>query len=297
MGSRIDAFRALLTRLRASGYRFETITEFLLAAERGEQKDQPVCLLRVDVDTDPQGAAAMFAAMHELGIRATYYFRLSTIDGPLARRISQSGDEVGYHFEEIASFAKRKGLLNRERANAHFDAMHEDFHRNVECFARQTGIRPRSAAAHGDFANRRLRMSNSELITPRLLRDTEIVVHTSYARLDGHHVARYSDAPAPVWWRPSDPGLAPASGPIAVLFIPGSGAAIARKISESASTVFGTKPCGQYGESLKARRRAFQYVGPHCRLRRGRQWRATVPYTIHEIGTKVAVAARFSARG
>ena len=220
MGSRLSEYRAMLERLRTWGYRFETVSDFFPAAQRGERKGEFVCLLRIDVDTDPQGAAAMFVVEQDLGIRATYYFRRSTMDAKLARRIADYGSEVGYHFEEIASFAKRHGLRTREEAQANFKPMQDWFDLNLREFAKKMGLSPRSVAAHGDFANRRFNLSNSALLTPELMREAGLLVHTSQPHFTRHLVARYADAPAPRWWQPSDPSLIPPRGPIMILVHP-----------------------------------------------------------------------------
>ena len=52
---------------------------------------------RHDIDTDVGGARAFFEIEKALGIRASYYFRLSTIDRDLMREINSYGSEVGYH--------------------------------------------------------------------------------------------------------------------------------------------------------------------------------------------------------
>lgn len=78
---------------------------------------------RHDIDTDVGGARAFFEIEKALGIRASYYFRLSTIDRDLMREINSYGSEVGYHYEELATHAKRYGLNTPAVARAHMDAI------------------------------------------------------------------------------------------------------------------------------------------------------------------------------
>lgn len=216
MGSRLGAYRALLRRLVELGYQFRTITEFIEAKERGEAFTSPICLLRNDVDSDPAGAARMFAREREAGVRATYYFRLNTLDSALANEIASYGGEVGYHFEEIASAAKRLGLQTREQIDVHIEAIRDEFRANVAKFRARAGLTARTVAAHGDFANRRIGVSNQMLLTRALMDELGILADAYDARVHSALAARFSDCPPPQWWRPFDPTEALAEKPATV---------------------------------------------------------------------------------
>ncbi|MGH6878032.1 MAG: hypothetical protein ACREHV_11755, partial [Rhizomicrobium sp.] len=167
MGSRLDAYRALLRHLRKLGYRFCTLADFIAGIE--QTRDGPICLLRNDVDSDPAGAARMFACDREEGVHATWFFRLSTLDPPLMKQIAEHGGEVGYHFEEVATVAKRLGLRSRTDVDFHMDAIRAEFRNNVLRFAARAGLRPRVVASHGDFINRRISVANDYLLTTQLM--------------------------------------------------------------------------------------------------------------------------------
>jgi hypothetical protein len=216
MGSRLDQYRDLLRQIRAAGYRFLTTSEFAQSILSNDGIGSATCLLRNDVDTDPAGAERMFDCDREFDVRATYYFRLSTIDRPLMRRISEFGSEVGYHFEETSTIIKRHGLASRKQIESQVDLMRAEFRKNITNFRNFSGIVPRSVVAHGDFVNRLVNIPDSYFITPSLLKECEIVADAQKL------CAWLSDAPAPIWWRRQNPLDAVAGAPctIAILVHP-----------------------------------------------------------------------------
>jgi hypothetical protein len=208
MGSRLERYRSLLGNLKEAGYNFHTMSEFACGVDRGETFPGRVCLLRNDIDSDPHGAAAMFACDRSMDVRATYFFRLSTLDVALAREIASSGSEVGYHYEEIATVAKRLGLRSVQQIDAHMKLIRDEFRANFRRFAGLVGATPRIVASHGDFANRRIGIPNHYLLDERLMNDLGILADAYDPRLHGSLEARFSDLPAPQWWHPDDPVLA-----------------------------------------------------------------------------------------
>jgi hypothetical protein len=199
MGSRLDQYRDLLRQIRAAGYCFSTTSGFAQSISSSDGVRPATCLLRIDVDTDPAGAARMFDCDREFDVRATYYFRLSTIDRRLMRRICEFGSEVGYHCEETSTIIKRHGLASRQQIDSHVDVMRAEFRKNIANFRDLSGIMPRSVVAHGDFINRLVNVPDSYFITPSLLKEFEIAADTPKT------CRWFSDAPAPIWWRPQNP--------------------------------------------------------------------------------------------
>lgn len=205
MPERLDEYRALLRQIVDKDYRFKTVEAFATEVKAGRPGGGRSCVLRVDVDSDPKGAARMFDAAYEQGVQATYYFRLSTLDRPLAQRIAASGSEVGYHFEELSTYSKRQGLKTAAEIDDHIGAIRDDFRRNVAVFREALGVWPRTIAAHGDFLNRRLGVKNNRLVDRTLMEECGILAETHESWLMTAVSARVSDRPAPQWWHPRSP--------------------------------------------------------------------------------------------
>ena len=220
MGSRLAEYSALLGRLKQLGYRFCTMAEFLTAGDN--HSPSPVCLLRNDVDSDPRGAARMFDCDRAAGVRGTYYFRMSTLDPAFAARIAASGGEVGYHFEEIATIAKRLSLRSKDEVAAHMERVRDAFRENVATFRHRSGLPLRTVASHGDFANRRLGVPNQQLLTETLLHELGIVADAYDQRIHAGLAARFTDCPPPQWWKPDDPmrALEPRPATVSILVHP-----------------------------------------------------------------------------
>jgi hypothetical protein len=68
----------------------------------------------IAIDSDLKTARAMFDLERKLDIRSSYYFRLSTGDIPFMRELEAEGSEAGYHYEEIATFAKCNGIRTKK---------------------------------------------------------------------------------------------------------------------------------------------------------------------------------------
>jgi hypothetical protein len=222
MGSRLSAYRDLIGGLKQHGYRFCTMAEFVRAVDRGDRFSAPVCLLRNDVDSDPLGAAKMFDCDRDAGIRATYYFRLATLDPGLAARLTAHGAEVGYHFEEIATVAKRLALRSKMEIEQRMDLIRDEFRSNLRKFRERSGVAVRTVASHGDFANRRLGVPNQALLTPALLAELSLLADAYDQRVHAGLSARFTDCPPPQWWKPADPmrALGAKSATVSILVHP-----------------------------------------------------------------------------
>ncbi len=211
MGSRLGLYRQLLTSALEAGYRIHSVTGLWQLIESGRLgPTERHLVLRHDVDTDWRTAAAMWEIDRELGAETSYFFRLSTMAPRLMAEIVGGGSEASYHYEELATVAKRRGLRTGADAVAHLPEAKELFAANLERLRAKTGLPMRVVAAHGDFVNRRLGVANWVVLDdPDLRRALGIDLETYDDAYLRHLPSRHSDAPYPTFWVPSDP-----TGPI-----------------------------------------------------------------------------------
>ncbi len=81
-------------------YTFMTMEEFIAAPAY-----KKTIVLRHDVDEKPHNALKIAKAEYDLGLKATYYFRIVKIsnDSSIIKAIAALGHEIGYHYEDYAS--------------------------------------------------------------------------------------------------------------------------------------------------------------------------------------------------
>lgn len=219
MPSRLAEYRGLLESLRGAGYTFVTMRELAASAAAGKTEGRRICVIRNDVDSDAKTANAMFEIDHAIGARSTYYFRLSTMDQSLMRCMADSGSEVGYHYEEIASYAKRHGLRTRSDVEAHLPSIRQEFARNMDDYRALLGVYPATLASHGDFVNRKLGVTNTLIVDDELRSRFGIVAEAYDPWLIAPVDCRLSDASYPRWWHPESPESALKSDPNCVYIL------------------------------------------------------------------------------
>ena len=206
MPSRLAEYEALLVRAADRGYRQLSVREFHGALRRQTPAPDKVLVHRHDIDSDLRTARKMFALETKHGVRASYYFRLSTLDYGFMRAIEAAGSEASYHYEEVATFAKRHRLRRGDDVRARFPEIRELFVRNFMRIGARLGRPMTTVASHGDFANRRLQVINHELLSdPALRRRCGIECESYDADLLRHFDVYISDRPHPMYYAPVSP--------------------------------------------------------------------------------------------
>ena len=116
-------YRHLLESLLQQGYQFLTFEQY---CEQKSSPHRPIAsspdspkyiLLRHDVDLKAANSLATAQIEHELGISATYYFRVvpQSNQPDIIRAIAALDHEIGYHYEDMALMQG-----DTEKAYAHF---------------------------------------------------------------------------------------------------------------------------------------------------------------------------------
>ncbi|HLO35524.1 MAG TPA: hypothetical protein VK194_05550 [Candidatus Deferrimicrobium sp.] len=207
MASRLPTYRRLLETVLGAGYAVVSIETFRDRVRAGsDEPGQRVLILRHDIDTDPDTGRKMWEIEEDLGIRASFFFRLSTLDIPLMRAIADGGGHASYHYEELATVAKRHRLRSRGEIDRHLDEIRREFLRNVESVRARTGLPLDIVASHGDFVNRRLGIPNWFLLDdPAFRREAGIALEAYDDALMGRVTSRHSDTAPPRAWVPESP--------------------------------------------------------------------------------------------
>jgi hypothetical protein len=95
----IDTYRRLLAALSLNDRQFLRCKDFF----GGAPLQKPMVILRHDVDAKKENSLQFARIQAEMGIAATYYFRItsSSYDEQVIKEIHEMGHEIGYHYETM----------------------------------------------------------------------------------------------------------------------------------------------------------------------------------------------------
>ena len=206
MPSRLRHYDALLQETAEAGYAQVSVRDFL----HGEQGRRGKTLVhRHDIDSDVRTAAKMFDLETKHGVKASYYFRLSTLDYGFMRAIEAYGSEASYHFEEVADYAKRHHLKDTDAVRSRLPVIRALFRENLQRIEATLSRKLVTVASHGDFANRALKVVNQEILAdPAFRRRCGIACETYDEALLRQFDMYISDRPHPVYLHPMPPQAA-----------------------------------------------------------------------------------------
>lgn len=206
MPSRLDVFENIIVAARDSGYTQTSVRDFWEILRSGQPVPDRVLLRRHDIDTDLRTTRKLFEIEKKHGVRSSFYFRLSTLDLELMHEIEAYGSEASYHYEELATFAKRSHIKEPLLLMKQLAGIRGEFLDNFRRIERQLGRKIRTVASHGDFANRHLKLNNTEVLNDAQLRaDCGIECETYDSVLIRQFDIYISDCPAPRYYRPVHP--------------------------------------------------------------------------------------------
>lgn len=97
----LAAYKQLLLTLKQVGYSFYTFEDWCDGKAHGQS-----VILRHDVDLKVANSLIIAGIEAELGIRATYYFRVvpQSNQPEIIKSIAGLGHEIGYHYEDLSLF-------------------------------------------------------------------------------------------------------------------------------------------------------------------------------------------------
>lgn len=113
----LQKYKELLLTLQDHRYQFLTFEQFCEKLSKGGDVLSQWVIMRHDVDLLPQNSYTTAQIEHELGIQASYYFRVvkASNQPEYIRAIAALGHEIGYHYEDMAICNG-----NVEKAYSHF---------------------------------------------------------------------------------------------------------------------------------------------------------------------------------
>jgi hypothetical protein len=206
MPSRLDVYEDFILAAKNAGYAQTSVRAFYKLLRDGRPIPDKVVLRRHDIDTDLRTTRKLFEIEKRHGVMSSYYFRLSTLDFELMRDIEAYGSEASYHYEELATFAKQNHIMDANAVRARLPEIRANFVNNFQRVEQQFGRKMSTVASHGDFANRRLRLNNTEVLNDQQLRASCGIACETYDQCLLKHFDIYiADRPHPQYYRPIPP--------------------------------------------------------------------------------------------
>ncbi|CAB1058418.1 Polysaccharide deacetylase [Olavius sp. associated proteobacterium Delta 1] len=90
-------YKELLMSVKSNGYDFQTYEKYL------NSPNNRTVILKHDIDKNPSNALMMARIEYSLGIKASYYFKVSenVIKSTIIAKIADLRHEIGYHYENM----------------------------------------------------------------------------------------------------------------------------------------------------------------------------------------------------
>jgi hypothetical protein len=206
MPSRLTTHEDLIRAAQVAGYTQTSVRDYVATLRGGRDPQHKVLIHRHDIDTDLRTARKLFELEKKYHIQSSFYFRLSTMDIRLMREIEEYGSEASYHYEELATFAKRNKIKDRAELQRRMPEIRDEFVRNFEWIEQRLGGKLTTVASHGDFANRQLKLNNTEVLADPALRARCGIECETYDQILTDHTDIYiSDRPPPQYYHPVTP--------------------------------------------------------------------------------------------
>ena len=206
--SRFSYYDSVINSLATAGYKFYTLEylnrEMINNTFSGIQENNKICVIRHDIDTDPKTATELAKIEAKYGAVSTYYYRLRTADSRQMKIVAGLGHEVGYHYEEIGTCAKKKKLHTKEEIDNHMAYIQSDFLNNLNTFRNISSCPVNTIASHGDWVNADiLNIPNKYLIDTSIRNKGKIDLEAYDDNFMQHVSCRISDLGGENIWFPT----------------------------------------------------------------------------------------------
>ncbi|WP_426114745.1 hypothetical protein [Massilia sp. PWRC2] len=209
MPSKLAEHESVLCAAADAGYSQLSVRDFLQDLQQIDSANTCVLVHRHDIDTDLRTARKLFEIEKRHQVRSSFYFRLSTLDFSLMDEIESYGSEASYHYEELATFAKRNRIKQPAEVLNRLAEIKDEFISNFDSIERTLGKKMTTVASHGDFANRRLKLHNTIILSDAAVRAHCGITCEAYdAALMTNTDIYISDRPHPQYFYPMAPRVA-----------------------------------------------------------------------------------------
>jgi hypothetical protein len=179
--NRIEEYEFLIRKALDKGFEILPHSKFYELVKNKQLNNRKILMIRQDIDTNPNYCKHWLRVEKKYNIHTSYYFRLCTINIPIMKEIIEYGSDCGYHYEELATYAKRFKLKNSDSIELNLQNIKNEFNINLKEIESRLGSKITYIASHGDFANRKLKIPNHYFVDRSLL-DSNGLVFEAYDR-------------------------------------------------------------------------------------------------------------------
>lgn len=201
LSDRVGEYESILKAAISKGYSILSHSEYYNLVLNGTHVDKKIIIIRQDIDSDPKYVRQWLKVQKKYGVHSSIYFRKCTFDVDIMNEVYFSGSDCGYHYEELADFAKRNKLTKKEEVMKEFPKIRQEFKENLTKLTSKLGFKILYIASHGDFANRKLDLPNHRFISAELMEDCGLLFEAYQSEFVDTYSINISDCGYPTFYK------------------------------------------------------------------------------------------------